>query len=192
VAFSSDAANLTPDDNDDAPVRDVFVRQVPVTPPAPDTGPDLGSNDHGSHDPSDPAHAGHTTAEHTAAGHAGHTTATGAPSQSLIGPPVQDVDRLFVLAQVHGDANLVVTAKVSLPGGRAAKIFRCRKYSSKGIPAHKINRIRLRLSRSGLKAVKRALKRGKRVRARVVAKAQASTGGPWGVARRTIRLIDTR
>jgi hypothetical protein len=192
VAFSSDAANLTADDNDDVPVRDVFARQVPVTPPAPDTGPDLGSNDHGSHDPSDPGHGGHTTAEHTAAGHAGHTTATGAPSQSLIGPPVQDVDRLFVLAQVHGDANLVVTAKVSLPGGRAAKIYRCRKYSRKGIPAHKINRIRLRLSRSGLKAVKRALKHGKRVRARVVAKAQASTGGPWGVARRTIRLIDTR
>jgi Tol biopolymer transport system component len=192
LAFSSDAANLSDLDDDAAPVRDVFVRQVPVTPPAPDTGPDLGSNDHGSHDPSDPAHGGHTTAEHAAAGHAGHTTTTGAPSQSLIGPPVQDVDRLFVLAQVHGDANLVVTATVSLPGGRAAKIYRCRKYSSKGIPAHRINRIRLRLARSGLKAVKRALKRGKRVRARVVAKAQASTGGPWGVARRTIRLIDTR
>ena len=196
VAFSSDAANLSDADSDDAPVRDVFIRQVPVAPPAPDTGPDLGSNDHSGHDPNSPDHAGHTAAEHaghTAAEHAGHTTATGAPAQTLFGPPIQDVDRLYILSQVHGEANLVVTATVSLPGkGRASKVYSCRKFSSKGIPAHKLNRIRLRLPRAGLKAVKRALKRGKRVRARIVAKAQASTGGPWGVARRTVRLIDTR
>jgi Tol biopolymer transport system component len=191
VAFSSDAANLSADDSDDAPVRDVFIRQVPVAPPAPDTGPDLGSNDHSGHDPNSADHAAHTG--HTAAEHAGHTTATGAPAQTLIGPPVQDVDRLYVLSQVHGAANVIVTATVSLPGkGRASKVYSCRQYASKGIPAHKINRIRLRLSRAGLKAVKRALKRGKRVRAKVVARAQASTGGAWGVARRTIRLIDTR
>jgi Tol biopolymer transport system component len=193
VAFSSDAANLSDEDSEDAPVRDVFVRQVPVTPPPPDTGPDLGSNDHSAHDPGSAEHTGHTPTEHTAAGHAGHTTATGAPGQTLIGPPIQDVDRLYVLSQVHGDANLIVTATISLPRkGRASKVYSCRQYSSKGIPAHKINRIRLRLSRAGMKAVKRAIRGGKRVRAKVVAKAQVSTGGAWGVARRTIRLIDTR
>jgi hypothetical protein len=40
--------------------------------------------------------------------------------------------------------------------------------------------------------VKRALARGKRVRVNVVAKAQAVTGGPWGYARATIRVIGTR
>ena len=62
-------------DDDAAPVRDVFVRQLAVTPPPPDTGPDLGSNDHSGHeghDPSSPDHAGHTAAEH-----ANHVTASG-------------------------------------------------------------------------------------------------------------------
>jgi hypothetical protein len=103
------------------------------------------------------------------------------------------VDRLFVLAQVHADANLVVRATVALPGrGRVSKIYRSRTFSRKGIRAHKITRVRLRFSRTGLKAVKRALRRGKRLRATVVAKAQAPSGGPWGVARRKIRVIDTR
>jgi hypothetical protein len=193
AAFSSDASNLSSLDDHVTPVRDVFIRQMPVAPPPPDTGPDLGSNDHSAHDPSAPGHGGHATADHAAAGHGGHTTATGAPTQSLVGPPVQDVDRLYVLAQVHGESNLVVTATVTLPGrGRATRVYSSRLYSSKGIPAHRINRVRLRLSRSGLKAVKRALKRGKRLRAIVVSKAQAATGGPWGIARLKIRLIDTR
>jgi Tol biopolymer transport system component len=194
AAFSSDAANLSDEDNDDAPVRDVFVRRVPVTPPPPETGPDLGTNDHSGHDPN--AHADHTAAEHaghTAAEHAGHVTASGAPAQTLFGPPVQDVDRLFILSQVHGEANVVVTATISLPGkGKVSRTYRCKGFAGKGVPAHKLNRVRLRLSRTGLKAVKRALKRGKRVRVKVVSKAQAATGGPWGYARATIRAIDTR
>ena len=193
VAYSSDAANLTDQDDDAVPVRDVFAREVPVTPPPPDTGPDLGSNDHGAHDPGAAGHDGHMTAGHGAGGHGDHATAAGAPSQSLVAPPVQDVDRLFVLAQVHADANLVVRATVALPGrGRVSKIYRSRTFSRKGIRAHKITRVRLRFSRTGLKAVKRALRRGKRLRATVVAKAQAPSGGPWGVARRKIRVIDTR
>ena len=190
VVFSSDAANLSPDDNDDVPVRDVFARQVPVTPPPPDAPPDLGTNDHS-------AHEGHTAAEHaghTAAEHAGHVTASGAPAQTLFGPPVQDVDRAFILSQVHGDANVIVTATVNLPRikAKASRILHCKQFSGRNIPAHKLNRIRLRFSKPALRAVKRALKRGKRLRLKVVAQAQAATGGPWGVASRTIRLIDTR
>ena len=45
---------------------------------------------------------------------------------------------------------------------------------------------------AGLMCALTAGKRGKRVRARVTSKAQASTGGAWNVKRRTIRLIDTR
>jgi Tol biopolymer transport system component len=187
VAFSSDASNLSTLDNH--AVRDVFIRQVPVTPPPPETGPDLGTNDHS-------AHAGHTPAEHaghTAAEHAGHVTASGAPAQTLFGPPIQRVDRLYILSQVHGEANVVVTATVSLPGkGKASRTYLCKGFSARGVPAHKINRVRLRLSRGGLKAVKRALARGKRVRVKVVSKAQAVTGGPWGYARATIRVIGTR
>jgi hypothetical protein len=194
LAFSSDAANLSDADDDQTPVRDVFVRRVPVTPPAPDTGPDLGSNDHGAHgeghDPGSAAHGGHAAG--AGGDHAGHATATGAPDQSLIGPPVQDVDALFVLAQPHADATLVVTATVKLAGkARATALYRSKRYSKK-VAAHKISRVRLRFTRTGLKAVKRALKRGKRVRAKVVSKVQAPAGGPWGTKRRTIRLIDPR
>jgi hypothetical protein len=190
VVFSSDAANLSADDNDAVPVSDVFARQVPITPPPPQAPPDLGTNDHS-------AHEGHTAAEHaghTAAEHAGHVTASGAPAQTLFGPPIQDVDHVFILSQVHGDANLIVTATVNLPRikAKASRVVSCRQFSARNIPAHKINRIRFRFSKSSLRAVKRALKHGKRLRLKVVAQAQAATGGPWGVARRTIRLIDRR
>jgi len=190
VVFSSDAANLSADDNGAVPVRDVFARRVPVTPPAPPPPPDLGSNDHSQHE-------GHTAAEHaghTAAEHAGHITATGAPQQTLFGPPVQDVDKVFILSQVHGDANLILTASVNLPRikAKSSRIVSCKQYSAKNIPAHKLNRIRLRFSKKSLRAVKRALKHHKRLRLKVVAQAQASTGGPWGIARTTIRLINTR
>jgi hypothetical protein len=188
VAFSSDATNLSPDDS--YPGRDVFARQVPVTPPPPVAPPDLGSNDHS-------AHEGHTAAEHaghTAAEHAGHITANGAPAQTLFGPPVQDVDRLFILSQVHGDANVIITATLNLPRikAKATRVLRCKQFSAKNIPAHKLNRIRLRFSKKALRAVKLALRHHKRLRLNVVAQAQAATGGPWGIARATIRLIDTR
>ena len=180
LAFSSDAANLSDADDDQAPVRDVFVRRVPVTPPAPDTGPDLGSNDHGAHgeghDPGSAAHGGHVAGAGGA--HAGHATATGAPDQSLVGPPVQDVDTLFVLAQPHADATLVVTATVKLAGGaRATAVYRSKRYSKK-VVAHKIMRVRLRFTRSSLRAVKRALKRGKRVRG----EGRLESAGPRGRA----------
>jgi hypothetical protein len=193
VAFSSDADNLIPVATDAPPaydpsVRNVFARQVPVTPPKPELPPDLGSNDHSAHeghDPSSPDHAGHTAAEH-----AGHTTATGGPGMTLFGPPVQDIDKLYMLAQVHADANLVVTATVKLPGkARPAKLYSFKSYS-RSVPAHKVFRVKLKLAKSKLRAVKRALKRGKRLKAKIVGKAQLPTGGGWTTITRTVRLHD--
>ena len=133
VAFSSDAANLSDADDDAAPVRDVFVRQLVVTPPPPDTGPDLGSNDHSAHeghDPSSPDHAGHTTAEH-----AGHVTATGGPAMTFFGPPRQDIDKLYMLLQPHAAANVAVTASLTVPrAGHAARLLRFKAFT-RSVPA---------------------------------------------------------
>jgi Tol biopolymer transport system component len=189
VAFASDADNLSADDDD--AFTNVFVRQMPFVPPPPDVGPDLGTNDHGAHGAD--GHTGHTTAEHTghtAAEHAGHVTATGGPAQTLFGPTVQNVDSLFVLAQVHADAQLVVTATVKLPKrGRATTLYRFKSFK-RVTRAHRVFRVRLKLAASKLRAVKRALKHRKRLTVKVTSKARAPTGGPWGTATRTIRLRD--
>jgi Tol biopolymer transport system component len=183
VAFSSDATNLSAED--DHTVRDVFMRQVPVSAPPPVTAPDLGTNDHSQH-------AGHTAAEHaghTAAEHAGHTSVTGGPAMTLFGPPVQAVSKLYMLAQVHADAKLTVTATVTLPGGtRTSRLLRFKSFSGSG-PAHKIYRVKLRLPKSQLRVVKRALKRGRKLNAKIVGKAQNAAGGPWTTVTRTVRLL---
>jgi Tol biopolymer transport system component len=207
LVFSSDAANLTDGDDDQTPVRDLFMRHLSVAPPPVDPGPDLGSNDHGhggGHDGGAAHGAGHGAGAHDD-GHGAHATATGAPDQSLVGPPVQDVDNLFVLVQPHSDAKVVVTASAKLPVRAArTRTFSAKPFTRK-IVAHKIVRVRLRLTKAGKRAAKRALKRGKRVRLRVVSRAQglpATTlkraadqllkpaDGPWSTKRRTIRLID--
>ena len=189
VAFSSDATNLSGDD--DHRLRDVFVRQVPVIPPPPDLGPDLGTNDHSAHeghDPNSPDHGAH--AGHTAAEHEGHTTVTGGPGMTLFGPPVQDVDKLYMLAEVHADAKLLVTATVKLPGkSRSSKLYRFKSFTST-VPAHKVYRVKMKLAKSKLRAVKRALKRGKKLKATVVGTAQNSAGGNWTTISRTVRLLD--
>ena len=188
VVFSSDAANLSDLDDDAAPVRDVFGRQLAVTPPPPDTGPDLGSNDHSGHeghDPSSPDHAGHTAAEH-----AGHVTATGGPAMTFFGPPRQDIDKLYMLLQPHAAANVAVTASVTLPrAGHAARLMRFKGFT-RSVPAHKLLRVKLKLAKSKLRRVKRLLKRGKRLKVKIVARAQDAAGGPWTQITRTVRLKD--
>jgi Tol biopolymer transport system component len=189
VAFSSDADNLSSADDDS--FRNVFLRRIPVVPPPPETGPDLGSNDHSSHDPA--AHAGHTADEHaghTADEHAGHVTPTGGPAMTLFGPPVQDVDKLYMLATVHAAGKLVVTGSVTFKGrGRASKVYRFRGFTATA-PAHREYRVKLTLSKSKLRAVKRALKRGKRLKAKISAKAQNAAGGPWSTVSRSVRLTN--
>jgi Tol biopolymer transport system component len=189
IAFASEADNLS--DRDDDTVWNVFERRLRLSPAPVDSGPDLGTNDHSGHTAEE--HAGHTAAEHaghTAAEHAGHVSPSGGPGETLFGPTTQDVDSLFILAQVHADGRLVVTASVKLPGGgRATRLYRFKPFDRK-TPAHQVFRVRLRLSKSGLRAVKRALKRGRRVRARVVGNAQFAAGGPWTSVTRVIKLRD--
>jgi Tol biopolymer transport system component len=188
VAFSSDAANMTDLDDDGTPVRDVFVRQLAVTPPPPDTGPDLGTNDHSAHeghDPSSPEHAGHTAAEH-----ANHVTATGGPAMTLFGPPRQDVDKLYMLLQPHADANVVVTASVKVPGkARSTKLVRFKSFS-RSVPAHTLLRVKLKLAKQKLRGVKRMLKKGKHLKVKILGRAQNATGGAWTQIVRTVRLKD--
>jgi Tol biopolymer transport system component len=189
VAYASEADNLS--DRDDDTVWNVFERRLRLSPTPVDSGPDLGSNDHSGHTAEE--HAGHTPAEHaghTAAEHAGHVSPTGGPAETLFGPTTQDVDALFVLAQVHADGKLRVTASVKLPGGgKATRLYRFRPFS-RTTSAHKIFRVRLKLSKSGLRAVKRALKKGRRLRAQVVSEAQFAAGGPWSSVTRKIKLRD--
>jgi Tol biopolymer transport system component len=184
VAFSSDANNLSTDDDDE--VRNVFERQVPVTPPPPDAPPDLGTNDHS-------AHEGHTAAEHaghTAAEHAGHISPTGGPAMTLFGPPIQDVDRLFMLATLHDDGTLIVSGSVAVKvRGKASRVYRFRGFSGK-VPAHREYRVKLKLSKSKLRVVKRALKRHRRLTAKIVGQAQSAAGGPWTTVTRTVRLTN--
>jgi Tol biopolymer transport system component len=187
LAFASEADNLSAADDDT--VWNVFERRLRLSPPPVDAGPDLGSNDHSGHTADE--HAGHTAAEHaghTAAEHAGHVSPTGGPAETLFGPTTQDVDSLFVLAQVHADGKLLVTASVKLPGGgKATKLLRFRPFS-RVTAAHTIFRVRLKLSKTGLRSVKRALKKHHRLRAVVVGQAQFATGGPWSSVTRKIKL----
>jgi Tol biopolymer transport system component len=193
VAFSSDADNLIPVPADTPPaydtaVRNIFARQVPVAPPRADTGPDLGTNDHSAHEGHDPTSAEHLG--HTADEHAGHTTVTGGPGMTLFGPPQQDVDKLYMLAQVHADAKLVVTATVKVPGkARSTRLYSFKSYS-RSVTAHEVFRVKLKLAKSKLRAVKRALKRGKSVKAKIVGKAQSPAGGGWTTITRTVKLRD--
>jgi Tol biopolymer transport system component len=184
VVFSSDATNLSSDDNYAG--RDVFSRQVPVTPPPPEAPPDLGTNDHSGHtghDLSSPGHAGHTAAEH-----AGHTTVTGGPAMTLFGPPVQDVDKLFMLATLHDDGTLVVRGSVAVKGRRgASRVYRLRGFTAK-VPAHREYRVRLKLANSKLRVVKRALRRHRHLKAKIVGQAQSAAGGPWTTVTRTVTL----
>jgi hypothetical protein len=109
---------------------------------------------------------------------------------TLFGPPVQDVDKLYMLATVHAPGKLVVTGSVTFKGrARASKVYRFRGFTATA-PAHREYRVKLKLSKSKLRAVKRALKRGKRLKAKISAKAQNAAGGPWSTVSRSVRLTN--
>lgn len=194
LAFSSGADLLS--DADDDQVRNVFMREVPVAPPPVDAGPDLGSNEHpAGHDPGSAGSADHGAAgahAGVAAGeHAGHVAApTAGPTMTLFGPPIQAVDKLYMLATVHEAGKLAVGASVKLRGksrSSRARVYRFKSFNTT-VPAHREYRVKLKLSKAKLKIVKRALKRGKRLKVKIVAKAQKAAGGPWSSVSRSVRL----
>jgi hypothetical protein len=106
------------------------------------------------------------------------------PLQLLSFPPIQDVDKLFVRAQMSEPGTLRASARVSVPG--ASKVYAF-KTVSRAVGANVRKRLRLKLAKKRLKAVKRALRRGKRLKARVTVTATDKAGNKRA-QKATIRL----
>jgi hypothetical protein len=187
VAFESTADNLSNEDND--AVQNVFVRdtetgvtslvtRATVTtgpPPPPPPPPDLGDNDHSHHGGTD--HTEHSAAEHaghSAAEHAGHGAGSVLSGSIIFADGKQRVGKLFVMATLHEAGRITVKATVRLGGG-ASRLYRF-KSVNRAVPLHTLKKIRLRLGATKLRAVRRALRRGHKLRARVTGTAQYTSG----------------
>jgi WD40 repeat protein len=185
VAFASEADNLSNQDSD--AFWNLFTRELSLTPPPPPPPIIEPACHHGVCEPGDTgAHV-----DHGAAGHAGHSAAGGhgghdatSPTQTLFAPGRQSLAKLFVMVQVHEKSTVQVKGTVSVPG--ISKSFRF-KTVKRRIPLHGVRKIKLRLSAAAARVVKRALRRGKTVRAKVTAIA-VDDAGNRGVARRSIKL----
>jgi plastocyanin len=108
-----------------------------------------------------------------------------APVSSLVSPPKQKVDRLYVRASMNEAGTLSAAGTVSVPAG-AAKLYRFKR-ASRSVTANQSVKLRLKLSKKALRAVKRALHRGKKLRAKVAVTARDATGHET-VRRQTVRL----
>jgi hypothetical protein len=91
------------------------------------------------------------------------------PGMTVKIPASQDVDNVYILAAIHQKhCTLLVSGKVL---GHRFKGFR-----DATITIHLTNQARLRLSRSAKKAVKRALRKGRTVRASITVTARNGSG----------------
>ena len=96
-----------------------------------------------------------------------------APVSSMVGPSKQDVDKLFVRASMNEAGTLTATGAVSVPG--ASKAYALKRVS-RAVTAGQIVKLRLKLRKQALKAVKRALLRGRKLRAKITLTAKDATG----------------
>lgn len=102
------------------------------------------------------------------------------PGMTVKIPSSQDVDNVYALAAIHQKrCSLQVSGKVL---GYRFKSFRDRT-----ITIHLTNQARLRLSSSAKRAVKRAIRKGRTVRARITVVARNSKGERNTVTR-SVRL----
>jgi plastocyanin len=101
---------------------------------------------------------------------------------ALTSPSKQHVGRLYVRAAMNEAGTLTASGTVSVPG--AAKVYRF-KPAGQSVSANQAVRLRLRLSKHGLRAVRRALRRH-RLSASVTVTAIAAKGG------KTIRKLRVR
>jgi Tol biopolymer transport system component len=201
LAFWSEADNLSSDDND--AFKNVFVRDLtsfgaPPPPPPPPTPPEC------HHPPCDTTSGGsadpHGTAGHSATGSGTHDAGAHAPGtshgngsphgglttgQTVVARSIQDVDNLLVIVVTHEDATLELTATVRMRGG-SSKLYRFKPVTRK-VAAHQLKRLRLRLPAVALHQVKRALRRDKRLSARITVTGKNASGTVTR-ARRTVRL----
>ena len=117
-------------------------------------------------------------------GGGGTTTGDARPVSSLRSASRQDVDRLFVRASMNEAGTLTATATVKVPGA-AAKLLRFKR-ARRDVAANTTVKLRLKLAKKNLRAVKRAL-RTRRLSAKVAVTATDSAG-QTSVRRQTIRL----
>ena len=109
-----------------------------------------------------------------------------APLQSLGFKPVQDVDKLFVRARMSEPGTLTARATVSVGG--ASKVYGF-KTVSRSVRANVFTKLRLKLVKKRLKAVKVALKKRKRLRAKITVTAKDKAGNKRS-QKATIRLTN--
>jgi hypothetical protein len=95
----------------------------------------------------------------------------------------QDVDKVYVRAAMAEIGTISASGAV-----KAGKRYHFRKASKRAVLG-KMVKLRLRMTKKGLRAAKRAIKRGRRVRARVTIKAKDAAGNVR-LAERTIRLTN--
>jgi len=188
VAFVSEADNLSGADNDR--FKNVYLRALATgPPPPPPPPPDLGDDDHGNHgggsDHTDHSAAVHP-AGHAAAGHSTHRAGSLLSGSILFADGKQRVGKLFVMATLHEPGSITVKATVRLRGGGASRLYRFKRVSRK-VPLHTLKKVRLRLAPRQLRAVRRALRRGHRLRAKVTGTANYTSGNRARTTRK-IRL----
>ena len=107
------------------------------------------------------------------------------PSARAAGPAHQDIDKLFVRASMNEAGTVTATGSVNVPGG-AARVHRF-KPATRTVAANLAVKLAPKLSSKSLKAVKRALKRRKTVKAKITLTAKDRSGNTT-VQRRTILL----
>ena len=108
-----------------------------------------------------------------------------APVSSLVSPPKQAIGKLYVRASMNEAGTLTATGTVRVPSG-AARLLKFKRVS-RAVSANVPVTLRLKLSRSGLRAARRALRRGKKLRAKVTLTATDTTGHQ-SVRKQAIRL----
>jgi plastocyanin len=108
-----------------------------------------------------------------------------APVSSLVAASKQHVAKLFVRASMNKPGTLTASGTVAVPGG-AAKLYQFKPVSKQALPNVPVN-LPLRLTRSASRAVKAALRRRKRLTAKVTLTAKDATGHQT-VRKQAIRL----
>lgn len=106
-------------------------------------------------------------------GGGGGTGDTLAPLQTLSFSAVQDVDKLRVTTRATEAGTVTATGTVSVSG--ASKVYRFKR-ASRSVAANVKTTLRLKLAKKSLRAVKRALKKHKRLKAKLTLTASDKAG----------------
>ena len=108
----------------------------------------------------------------------------GTPRLSFAGArKAQKVDKLGLTVLVNEIADVTVTGSVSVPG--ASKVYRIKR-ATKRVAADKRTRIGLKLSKKARKAITKALKRGRRLKAKLQVTAKDLAG------QRTVKRVSVK